>query len=143
MGSRPDGGDERVQTPNMVQTRFRGISVVALAFGLSVSAACGHGSPKTHASAVCRRALGSRLLNSTPATIAEVRAFAMGPAPLTPLTNAFADESGSAFAAWCWTTKDAEGLGFTAYAVDAHNRKVRVVTLRGTEGTPSGKPMVP
>jgi len=124
----------------MVRRGIRLLSAVAIVTGLSASMACGHRPPNSRAAVVCRRALGSSLLNSTPATVAEVRSFAMGPA-VTPLTNVFPGEDGSAFAAWCSAKKSADG--YTAYAVDGTGRKVRVVTISGNGGKPSGEPMVP
>jgi hypothetical protein len=79
-------------------------------------------------------------MSSYPADVAEVRAFAMGPA-ITPLTDAFPGDVGSDFAAWCWTKRDSRG--FISYVVDIHRHRVRVLVENGSGGTPQpGMPTV-
>jgi hypothetical protein len=129
---------------NMPALRLGRRVALLAAGGMVVVVGPGCHSPEpgqAHAQSLCRKALGSRLLNAAPATVADVRGYTEGRG-ITPVPNAFPGDSASAFAAWCWTKRE-QGV-FTSYAVDVRGRKVFVGGVGVAAGTPSpGAPQIP
>ena len=97
--------------------------------------------PVDHAGAICRKAVPTHLVNSTPTIVKDFRQTTIGTVGPAQI-NRFPGHADSDFAAWCWT-------GFhTTYAVyevtDEGDTAFKAATIEGMERSVArGRPAIP
>jgi hypothetical protein len=119
-------------------------AAVAVVAGLAVLTGCSTGSatPAEGPQAWCERALGAdKVLTAGPATaVDDLRSVTMGPG-YKPAKDAFPGVAGTAPATFCWTK--GSGDQYDSYGVTGDGKSVKLASVGGIPGPPTGAPVVP
>lgn len=121
----------------------RAVAAAVIA-GLVVLTGCSTGSatqaegPQTW----CERALGAdKVLTSGPATtVGDLRSVTMGPG-YKPAKDAFPGVAGTTPAAFCWTK--GSGDQYDSWGVTDDGKSVKLASVGGISGPPTGAPVIP
>ena len=96
-------------------------------------------SSRTVASQFCRLAFGSRVLNSAPGTVGDLRTLVVGPGD-RPAPNAFPGRLTGEIIGWCWT---GEPGNYVLYAADGGYQPVRVEGITVSQTPAPGPAPIP